>query len=167
MLSRNLLHVALKGLRLAAPFVFWTFTAAPSFVNSGQQGSFDLAAYSSLSSGSNSLADKLFEQASYEPVIDKAVEEIYIALSNHELNKALDLSNRLLAEFPNFYLGHMLKGDILSLKAGRPLTNIGDMPNVPTAKKKNLPNYAKKRSPASRPSRTALNATCCLLNWCN
>ena len=138
MFSRSRLRVVSKGLRFAAPLVFWTFTAAPSFVNKPQGDSFDLAAYSSPATNSGSLAGKLFEQASYQPVIDTAVEEIYTALSNHELNKALDLSNRLLQEFPNFYLGHMLRGDILSLKAGRPLQKIGDMPNVPKAKVEEL-----------------------------
>jgi len=169
MLSRNWLHVALRVLRVAAPLVFWTFTAAPSFVNSGQQESFDLAAYSSPQSGSNSLASKLFDQASYEPVIDKAVEDIYIALSNHELNKALDLTNRLLAEFPNFFLGHMLKGDILSLKAGRPLKDIGDMPNVPTAKTEELAELreeavARFKAVKDRPQRDLLPAELVQLN---
>jgi len=138
MLARSRLRVVYKGLRLAAPLVFWTFTAAPSFVESSRVESFDLAAYTSQGSNSKSLAGKLFEQASYKPVIDTAVEEIYLALSNHELNKALELNDRLLSEFPNFYLGHMLKGDILSLKAGRPLTRIGDMPNVPKGKQDEL-----------------------------
>lgn len=138
MLSRSRLRVVYKGLRLTAPMVFWTFTAAPSFVDSSQVEPFDLAAYSSPDNSSKTLAGKLFEQASYKPVIDTAIEEIYIALSNHELNKALELSDRLLSEFPNFHLGHMLKGDILSLKAGRPLTKIGDMPNVPRSKQQEL-----------------------------
>ena len=127
-----------KGLRLVAPLVFWAFTAAPTFVKSGSEESFDLAAYSSPEPKKGSLASKLFESASYQPVIDTAVEEIYLALSNHELNKALELTDRLLSEFPNFYLGHMLKGDILSLKAGRPLTKIGDMPDVPKGKQEEL-----------------------------
>lgn len=139
MLSKSWLQDVFKGLRIAAPLVFWTFTAAPSFVEDNPVDSFDLAAYSSPVDGSSpSLAGKLFEQASYKPVIDTAVEEIYTALSNHELNKALKLSDRLLEEFPNFHLGHMLRGDILSLKAGRPLKNIGDMPNVPRGKRDEL-----------------------------
>lgn len=138
MVSRSWLRGMFKGLRIATPLVFWTFTAAPSFVDRNKADSFDLAAYTSPANGSGSLAGKLFEQASYKPVIDTAVEEIYTALSNHELNKALKLSDRLLEEFPNFYLGHMLRGDILSLKAGRPLTNIGDMPNVPKGKQEEL-----------------------------
>lgn len=138
MLPRSRLRVVFKGLRLTAPLFFWTFTAAPSFVDPSRNEPFDLAAYSSPGSSSSSLAGKLFEQASYKPVIDTAVEEIYLALSAHELNKALELTDRLLSEFPNFYLGHMLKGDILSLKAGRPLTKIGDMPNVPKGKQDEL-----------------------------
>lgn len=127
-----------KGFRIAVPLVFWTITAAPSFVKPATQDSMELAAYSSAPSQTKSLASKLFEPASYRPVIDTAVEDIYLALSNHELDKALKLTNRLLDEFPNFYLGHMLKGDILSLKAGRPLTKIGDMPSVPKGKQDEL-----------------------------
>ena len=169
MLLRNLLHVALKGVRIAIPLVFWTFTAAPSFVDQGQQGSFEVAAYGNPNAGSNSLANKLFDQEGYEPVIDKAVEDIYLALSNHELNKALLLTDRLLAEFPNFFLGHMLKGDILSLKAGRPLKNIGDMPNVPAAKREELAELreeaiARFKAVKDRPQRDLLPAELVQMN---
>ncbi|HAV74090.1 MAG: hypothetical protein EVA59_07385 [Limnobacter sp.] len=169
MWSRSRLRGMSKGLRLVAPLVFWAFTAAPTFVKSGSEESFDLAAYSSPEPKKGSLASKLFESASYQPVIDTAVEEIYLALSNHELNKALELTDRLLSEFPNFYLGHMLKGDILSLKAGRPLTKIGDMPDVPKGKQEELTELreeaiARFKAVKDRPQRDLLPAELVELN---
>lgn len=162
--------VAIKGLKLAAPLLIWTFTAAPSFVKpSAAPDSFDLAAYSSPERRTNALASRLFETSTYKPVIDTAVEDIYLALSQHDLNKALDLTNRLLDEFPNFYLGHMLKGDILSLKAGRPLTKIGDMPKVPRGKQEELGELreeaiARFKAVKDRPQRDLLPAELVELN---
>jgi murein L,D-transpeptidase YafK len=138
MLLRSSLHGIFKSLRLAVPLFFWTFTAAPSFVDQDKLHKFELASYGNPNDWTNSLTDKLFNSASYEPVIDKAVENIYMALSKHELNSALAMADQLINQFPNFHLGHMLKGDILSLKAGRPLKNIGDIPNVPKGKQEEL-----------------------------
>lgn len=138
MLFGGVLKVFFKGIRLAVPVLVWTFTAAPSFTDSSPAGAFEMAGYSNAQSKFTTLAGRLFEDESYKPVIDTAVEDIYTALSNHELNKALRLTDRLLEEFPNFYLGHMIKGDILSLKAGRPLKNIGDIPIVPKGKQNEL-----------------------------
>ncbi len=138
MSSSSLLSWVFKPVRLALPVAFWALTAAPSYYESGQGAPLELAMYSQDKDKPNGLASKLFEQANYRPVIDAAVEDIYLALSNHELNKALKLTDRLLEEFPNFYVGHMLKGDILSLKSGRPLQKIGDIPNVPASKQEDL-----------------------------
>ncbi len=136
--SSSLLLWVFKPVRLALPVAFWALTAAPSYYEAGQTTPLEVAMYSQDKSKPTGLASKLFEQANYRPVIDAAVEDIYLALSNHELNKALKLTDRLLEEFPNFHVGHMLKGDILSLKAGRPLQNIGDIPNVPASKQEDL-----------------------------
>jgi murein L,D-transpeptidase YafK len=136
--SGSLLSWLLMPVRLAMPVAFWALTAAPSYYETSQAASLEVALYSPDKGKPSGLASKLFEQTNYRPVIDTAVEDIYLALSNHELNKALKLTDRLLEEFPNFYVGHMLKGDILSLKAGRPLHNIGDMPNVPASKQEEL-----------------------------
>lgn len=138
MFSKRSLQWMTRGVKLTLPLIFWTFTAAPSFVDSDPAESFQLAGYFDSQNQPGSLAGRLFENETYRPVIDTAVENIYTALSQHDLDKALTLTNRLLEEFPNFYLGHMLKGDILSLKAGRPLKNIGDIPNVPRRKKNEL-----------------------------
>jgi len=152
-----------RGARLTLPLLFWTFTAAPSFVNSQPSDSFQVAGYADKQNRPGSLAGRLFENETYKPVIDTAVEDIYTALSKHDLDKALALTNRLLAEFPNFYLGHMLKGDILSLKAGRQLKNIGDMPNVPRNKRDDLAELreeavARFRAVKDRPQRDLLPA---------
>ncbi|WP_370263436.1 murein L,D-transpeptidase family protein [Limnobacter sp.] len=122
-------------LKLATPLVFWGLTAAPSFAPHDPMAGVALAAYSyPQNSSSNTLASQLFERQSYKPVIDTAVESIYNALSANDLNAALEVANRLVTEFPNFHLGHMLRGDILSLKAGRPVREIGDIPDVPKSK---------------------------------
>jgi murein L,D-transpeptidase YafK len=166
---RSGLRVIFKGFRLLVPLFFWAFTAAPTFVESGAKERVEFAAYSSTVSKKDSIAGMLFESASYQPVIDTAVEDIYLALSQHELNKALELTDRLLSEFPNFYLGHMLRGDILSLKAGRPLSNIGDMPNVPKGKQEELAELreeaiARFKAVKDRPQRDLLPAELVELN---
>lgn len=79
-----------------------------------------------------------FQTEAYKPVIDAAIERIYSALSRHALNDALEETDKLLSEFPNFTLAHLLKGDILSLKAGRPVKVIGDVPKVPRSKRNDL-----------------------------
>ena len=166
MFSTRSLQRIFRGARLTLPLVFWTFTAAPSFVDSGTTGSFQLAGYSDAQNRSGSLAGRLFESETYRPVIDTAVEDIYTALSKHDLDRALTLTDRLLEEFPNFFLGHMLKGDILSLKAGRPLKNIGDMPNVPRGKRDELAELREEAIARFKAVKDSLNATCCLQNWC-
>ena len=103
MFSKRTLHRIFRGARLTLPLVFWTFTAAPSFVDSSSNDSIQLAGYSGAQGRSGSLAGRLFENETYRPVIDTAVEDIYTALSKHDLDRALNLTNRLLEEFPNFY----------------------------------------------------------------
>ncbi|HEX4844277.1 MAG TPA: L,D-transpeptidase family protein [Limnobacter sp.] len=127
-----------KLFKLVAPVAFWMFTAAPSFAPQDPLGGVTLAAYSYPQSSSSSLAGHLFDRQGYKPVIDTAVESIYNALSENDLNAALAIANRLVNEFPNFHLGHMLRGDILSMKAGRPVQAIGDIPNVPKGKQTEL-----------------------------
>lgn len=123
--------------RIALPMVFWAFTAAPSFAPAKDQA-FEVASYSNRSASGNALANQLFDSQAYRPVIDSAVEQIYLALSANKLNEALRLTDQLLAEFPNFHVGHLLRGDILSLKAGRPIKKIGDVPNLPASKRDDL-----------------------------
>jgi len=100
--SGSLLSWLLMPVRLAMPVAFWALTAAPSYYETSQAASLEVALYSPDKGKPSGLASKLFEQTNYRPVIDTAVEDIYLALSNHELNKALKLTDRLLEEFPNF-----------------------------------------------------------------
>lgn len=74
----------------------------------------------------------------YRPVIDTHVEAIYTAMSKQNLNQALQEVDKLLEHFPNFDLAHLLRGDILSLKSGRTIQQIGDIPKVPLYKKNDL-----------------------------
>ncbi|MCQ8897188.1 L,D-transpeptidase family protein [Limnobacter humi] len=151
-----------KGIKLMAPLLFWGLTAAPSFVES-KEGAFELAGYADVQTGSKALAGQLFDRQGYRPVIDTAVEDIYLALSANQLDKALKLTDRLLAEFPNFHLGYMIRGDILSMKAGRMVRSIGDIPNVPKSKQDDLADLkaeavARFRAVRDRPKRDLLPA---------
>lgn len=157
-----------KGLMLVLPIAIWGLTAAPSFVKPGNS-SFEVAALGDARTGSNPLANQLFDAQAYRPVIDTAVEDIYLALSANKLNEALRLTDRLLAEFPNFHLGHMIRGDILSLKAGRQIKRIGDVPNVPKSKREDLAELqdeavARFRAVRDRPRKDLLPAELVELN---
>ncbi|MFN4328427.1 MAG: murein L,D-transpeptidase family protein [Limnobacter sp.] len=157
-----------KGLMLVLPIAIWGLTAAPSFVKPGNS-SFAMAALGDARTGSNPLANQLFDAQAYRPVIDTAVEDIYLALSANKLNEALRLTDRLLAEFPNFHLGHMIRGDILSLKAGRQIKRIGDVPNVPKSKREDLAELqdeavARFRAVRDRPRKDLLPAELVELN---
>ncbi len=74
----------------------------------------------------------------YRPVIDSSIEAIYTAISKQNLNKALEEADQLIKKFPNFELAHLLRGDILSLKSGRRIQQIGDIPKVPLYKNNHL-----------------------------
>lgn len=86
------------------------------------------------------ISAEIASQMGYRPVIDSAVESIYNAMSANDLNTALIETDRLLEEFPNFSLGYLLRGDILSLKAGRAIDFIGDVPKLPRSKRDELEN---------------------------
>lgn len=50
---------------------------------------------------------------------------IYQLLANGQSEQALSSANRLVEQFPNFHLGHLVRGDIL-ISRTRPLATIGD-----------------------------------------
>ena len=139
MLSGGSIQHILKGIKLCTPVFFWAITAAPSFVPA-KEGVIEVARYTEKrpSNTGSVLASQLFNREGYRPVIDSAVEQIYHALNANQLSEALRLTDRLLTEFPNFHVAHMLRGDILSMKAGRPLRGIGDIPNAPATKREEL-----------------------------
>lgn len=131
-------RLVLKVFKFSLPVWVWAFTAAPSFLETDNYKGLNTLAYAYPSGKEPKLANDLFDRQAYRPVIDTAVGNIYNALSANNLNEALKITNELLAEFPNFHLAHMIKGDILSLKSGRALSKIGDMPKVPRGKEGEL-----------------------------
>lgn len=163
MLSGGSIRNLVRSIKLCSPVVFWAFTAAPSFVPA-HEGSFEVARYTEKqesSTASSTLATQLFNREGYRPVIDSAVEQIYLALVNNKISEALRLTDRLLTEFPNFHVAHMLRGDILSIKAGREIKGIGDIPNAPASKKEDLADLraeaiARLKAVSDRPSRDLL-----------
>jgi murein L,D-transpeptidase YafK len=58
---------------------------------------------------------------------------IYKDLGNHKLHDALAKADALVAAYPTFRLGHLVRGDIL-LAHARPVTNFGEGSNAPPDK---------------------------------
>ncbi|HEX5487355.1 MAG TPA: L,D-transpeptidase family protein [Limnobacter sp.] len=154
-------RIGSRLLKLAVPAGFWLLTAAPSFVDPQLYDGFNNVAYAAPQPQGAGSAGSLFDRQAYRPVIDTAVGEIYTALSQNQLDRALTIANRLIKEFPNFHLAYLLRGDILSLKAGRPIQRIGDMPSVPKGKEDELRDLreeaiARFRAVEDRPQRNML-----------
>lgn len=136
-----------KGLAILLPLLLWVGLAAPSQPWSDEQTESAAPTFNFLEN-SVALRDTnprpfsasggLFERQGYKPVIDTALEQIYESMAEHDLDTALAGTNRLIKEFPNFALAHLLRGDILSMKAGRRLKQIGDVPNLPKGKADDL-----------------------------
>lgn len=124
-------------LGMALPIVFWQ--AAINLPDSGeaiaaeqvkpeiQVQAIQVAAIAPSQSDGRLPGASNLERMGYRPVIDTAIESIYQSLSDNNLNQALRDVDLLLEEFPNFSLAHLLRGDILSLKAGRSIGAIGDI----------------------------------------
>ena len=72
------------------------------------------------------------------PAIDKAIEQIYTSVSRGQLNAALQASDRLIEQYPSYKVAHLIRGDLLLLKAGRPLRQIGAIDDVPVDKAREL-----------------------------
>lgn len=55
---------------------------------------------------------------------------VYQEIENRRLDKALELTEALLRQYPNFRLGHLIKGDLL-LARTRPIATLGNAANAP------------------------------------
>ena len=55
---------------------------------------------------------------------------IFSEIEQQRLDKALELTERLILKFPNFKLAHLIKGDLLLARA-RPISTFGAAPNAP------------------------------------
>jgi len=55
---------------------------------------------------------------------------VYAEIEKNRLDKALNLTESLLYQYPTFRLGHLIKGDLL-LARSRPISNLGNADNAP------------------------------------
>lgn len=62
--------------------------------------------------------------------IEAQLARIYAEIEKNRLDEALSLTEALLRQYPNFRLGHLIKGDLL-LARTRPLAKMGNAANAP------------------------------------
>lgn len=157
--------------KLSIPFVLWMGLAAPSFAPKGYKSDFllDSVAMRDPNARPLSMSGSFFDRQGYKPVIDTAVEDIYKSLAEHRLDEALKSTDLLIKEFPNFKLAHLLRGDILSMKSGRIIKQIGDIPNLPSNKRDDLEKlrdeaFARFKAVKDRPKKDLLPSELMVLN---
>jgi murein L,D-transpeptidase YafK len=74
----------------------------------------------------NSAASLPYSDSGPEPGLAR----IFAAIEQQKLDEALGLTDQLLRQYPNFRLGHLIRGDLL-LARTRPILNIGNAPGAP------------------------------------
>ncbi len=62
--------------------------------------------------------------------IEAQLARVYAEIEKNRLDEALSLTEALLRQYPNFRLGHLIKGDLL-LARTRPLAKMGNATNAP------------------------------------
>ena len=62
--------------------------------------------------------------------IEAQLARVYAEIERNRLDEALSLTEALLRQYPNFRLGHLIKGDLL-LARTRPLAKMGNATNAP------------------------------------
>ena len=62
--------------------------------------------------------------------IEAQLARVYAEIERNRLDEALSLTEALLRQYPNFRLGHLIKGDLL-LARTRPLAKMGNAANAP------------------------------------
>lgn len=68
------------------------------------------------------------------PHIDAELERIYKDVSDSRLNRAIDRVNRLIDQYPNFRVAYLIRGDLYTLKSGKPVAAVGDVRDAPLSK---------------------------------
>lgn len=63
--------------------------------------------------------------------------EVYKLIGSGQHKEALEKSTRLVRDYPNFQLAHLVHGDLLASRV-RPIQAVGDVPDVPAAAANNL-----------------------------
>ncbi len=72
-------------------------------------------------------APATYSDSGPEPQLSRILDEI----ENNRLDRALEKTESLLRQYPNFRLGHLIKGDLL-LARSMPLTTFGNARNAPS-----------------------------------
>ncbi|MBW7902635.1 MAG: L,D-transpeptidase family protein [Rhodocyclaceae bacterium] len=62
--------------------------------------------------------------------LEAQLARVYAEIEKKRLDKALEYTEALLRQYPNFRLGHLIKGDLLLARA-RPITALGNVANAP------------------------------------
>ncbi|WP_313953862.1 murein L,D-transpeptidase family protein [Accumulibacter sp.] len=84
------------------------------------------AAATSVAVAAGNSSPVLFSDSGPEPQLASILGEI----ENHRLDAALQQTEALLRQYPNFRLGHLIKGDLL-LARGKALATFGNADNAP------------------------------------
>lgn len=69
-----------------------------------------------------------------KPHIDAELEAIYKDVSDSRLSRAIDRVNRLIDQYPNFRVAYLIRGDLYTLRSGKPLATVGDVRDAPLNK---------------------------------
>lgn len=94
---------------------------------------------------SASAAEQTYSDSGPEPMLAQA----FAHIEQNRLDEALGQTERLLKAYPNFRLGHLVKGDLL-LARSRPLQTLGNAVNAPEGKLADLREEAIARLKAYR-----------------
>ncbi|MBI2306467.1 MAG: L,D-transpeptidase family protein [Rhodocyclales bacterium] len=86
--------------------------------------------------------------------LEAQLARVYAEIEKNRLDKALELTESLLRQHPNFRLGHLIKGDLLLARA-RPISTLGNAANAPADRLADLREEAIARIKAHRQKPTA------------
>lgn len=78
-------------------------------------------------------SERRFADAGPEPMLALILQEV----RQQRLDNALRLADQLAERYPDFLLGHLVRGDLLLARA-RPLTTLGNVPHAPQARLRDL-----------------------------
>lgn len=102
------------------------------------------------------VAEKPPAQTYSDAGIEAQLVRIYAEIEKNRLDAALNLTESLLRQYPNFRLGHLIKGDLL-LSRARPIAAFGNAANAPQDRVADLREEAVARLKAQR-QKPAANA---------
>lgn len=94
---------------------------------------------------SSALPEQTFSDSGPEPMLS----QVFAYIEQNRLDAALGQTEKLLKSYPNFRLGHLIKGDLL-LARSRPLVTLGNAANAPDGKLADLREEAIARLKAYR-----------------